>query len=201
MTATDFHHPPLVSAASSPSMFSHPPAVSAADEHRRSSRHLTGLGLGPVQDLTYPAWIKEEAQGYTNDQQTASANIRRLEKRRKRKAPVASGKDSKPFRCDRCNFAFDRKCNLTCHMKTHGVGRGKVVCDEPGCGKAYGRRADVNRHKRTIHQGASFVCEDCGKEFGRSDILMRHDGACHAKKNGQHSMGGSPAESDWTPTM
>ena len=71
---------------------------------------------------------------------------------RKRKSSDSQngGPKHRTFRCEYCDFAFDRKCNLTCHLKTHGVGREDVECPQPGCGKKYGRQADANRHIRTV---------------------------------------------------
>ena len=179
-----YHLRPSISAVSSPAMFSRRPSQPTVQTYNPPQSHINGLGIGPVQDLAYPVFMKDDDQLPSPQTQGDSSNTRRLTSRRKRKGQLSSTKRNRPFRCPYCSFSFDRKCNLTCHLKTHGVGRGKVTCPEPGCGKEYGRQADVNRHIRTAHNGASFTCDDCGKTFGRNDILMRHEESCSVRKSG-----------------
>ena len=173
---------PSFSGAPSPTMFSHRTSQPAVDTNQSQ---LSGLGIGPMQDFTPPVYSKGDEQRESPTPPatpTDTASARRLTKRRKRKESSSSFRRYRPFHCTFCTFSFDRKCNLACHLKTHGVGRGRVTCPEEGCGKEYGRQADVNRHIRTVHHGASFTCEDCGKTFGRNDILMRHEEACARRK-------------------
>ncbi len=173
---------PPFSDASSHTIFSH---HQSQPEVSTDGLQLSGLGIEPVQDLTYPVYIKKDDQHESRSPPTTpidTASAKRLTKRRKRKESPSSFRRYRPFHCPFCTFSFDRKCNLTCHLKTHGVGRGRVTCPEEGCGKQYGRQADVNRHMKSTHHGASFTCDDCGKIFGRNDILMRHEEACLKRK-------------------
>ena len=184
---------PSFPSASPPTMFAHHTSQQA--EETNPSK-LSGLGIGPVQDLAYPVYVKENEQHDSPTPPatpTDTASARRLTKRRRRKESTSSFRRHRPFHCPYCTFSFDRKCNLTCHLKTHGVGRGRVTCPEEGCDKEYGRQADVNRHIRTVHHGASFTCDDCGKNFGRNDILMRHEEACAKRKE---RLGGVLTEED-----
>lgn len=140
-----------LSIASSPSFHSHSTPLSIQEEEEsQSNSNLAGLGLGPVQDLSYLVGATQDGTSESGRLQIKLSNSSRLLKRRKRKESRASDRGDKPFRCPHCSYSFDRKCNLTCHLKVHGVGRGRVTCPEPGCGKEYGRRADVNRHIRTV---------------------------------------------------
>ncbi|RMZ76741.1 hypothetical protein DV737_g4706, partial [Chaetothyriales sp. CBS 132003] len=101
---------------------------------------------------------------------------------------------SRIFACDFCDMKFDRKSNLKDHNRTHGVNKRCVPCHFPGCKKFYGRKADVNRHVRSVsistacphlpfaddagyqfHQKDSVSCEHCHKTFLRSDSLTRHN--------------------------
>ena len=79
-----------------------------------------------------------------------SPSVVEAPKRRKRGNLGVARRNKHCPRCEFCGRGFDRKSNLTTHLKVHDVGRRIVPCDIPGCDKFYGRRADVNRHKRTV---------------------------------------------------
>ena len=127
-----------------------PPHLSASSGHKpittQWSRDWTCAGFSPTRFI-----VKEmnnaSLQPHQQHQQTQPAQDGSVSGR-KRKESSSSFRRYRPFHCPYCTFSFDRKCNLACHLKTHGVGRGRVTCPEEGCGKEYGRQADVNRHIR-----------------------------------------------------
>jgi len=51
------------------------------------------------------------------------------------------------------------------------------VCQEPGCGKAFEWKSNLERHIQTVHRGEKpFTCQEegCGKAFGTGSNLKRH---------------------------
>ncbi|TIB71173.1 hypothetical protein E3Q22_02859 [Wallemia mellicola] len=55
----------------------------------------------------------------------------------------------------------------------------KFSCDYTGCNATFTRVENMLRHKRNIHREKAnpHVCK-CGKEYSRSDILLRHQRTC-----------------------
>ncbi|CAO1619699.1 unnamed protein product [Parajaminaea phylloscopi] len=75
------------------------------------------------------------------------------------------------FRCDVCHKTFDRAFNLKTHRTIHEDQREyPFVCPFAECGKAFARKADCNRHTRSVHlkrgerlrPGSASVAHDLG---------------------------------------
>lgn len=47
-------------------------------------------------------------------------------------------------------------------------------CHWPGCDKAFARQHNCKRHEQLHSNYRPFVCEGCGKNFARMDVLNRH---------------------------
>lgn len=47
-------------------------------------------------------------------------------------------------------------------------------CCFPGCNASYRRKEHLHRHEGKHFQQQTFLCSNCGKQFGRSDTLRRH---------------------------
>lgn len=146
--------------------FSPPPSspsrpVSTVKQEEGSNRSTKPIyGLFP----DFGAWQSGDQQVYYDHPSTGatpSQSPSYIEpvntKKRRRSESEPEHVVNKRFRCEFCGFAFDRKCNLTCHLKVHDVGRREVHCPRPGCDKKYGRRADANRHVRTV-RSANHSC-------------------------------------------
>lgn len=70
------------------------------------------------------------------------------------------------------------------------------MCDE--CGKAYSRKAELDRHRRTNkkHNGiGKYPCGCCGKWFTRDDARLRHERMCEVGE-GSGSGSGKGKERD-----
>lgn len=56
------------------------------------------------------------------------------------------------YQCDVCQKTFDRAFNLKTHQTIHSVHREyPFTCPFDGCGKAFSRKADCNRHTKSVH--------------------------------------------------
>lgn len=47
-------------------------------------------------------------------------------------------------------------------------------CPFPGCGKIFCRPTNLQRHVSALHAGVRHVCSKCGRQYGQSDSLRRH---------------------------
>lgn len=125
--------------------------VKQEEDLNQSTKPIYGLfpDFGAWQSNGQHSYYDHPSTGATPSQ---SPNFIEPVRRQKRKRSESEPEQfvHKRFRCEFCGFAFDRKCNLTCHLKVHDVGRKEVHCPRPGCDKKYGRRADANRHVRTV---------------------------------------------------
>lgn len=60
-------------------------------------------------------------------------------------------RSSRPtYRCKQCGEVFLKRTNLKEHERRHRNRRERAICTEPGCGKDYGRQADLARHNRSV---------------------------------------------------
>ncbi|PMD37863.1 hypothetical protein L207DRAFT_598313 [Hyaloscypha variabilis F] len=83
------------------------------------------------------------------------------------------------FPCDRCPKAFSRQYELTKHKKIHDKPLHCEVCHEFGAAE----KKDLDRHlwsnhpvyaeSNNIRRDSGGEC-DCGRKYGRSDHLVRH---------------------------
>jgi uncharacterized C2H2 Zn-finger protein len=142
-----------------------------------------GLGLTSSLQHTYYSYLEQAHDQLRIVQSTPQPPGKK--RRIRRSSSPGSSRRSRPFSCSVCQQRFERKCNLTTHMRTHGTSdKDLVSCPEPGCTKVYTRQPDVNRHIKTAHEGRQWPCFQCGKVFKRKDILTRHAEACRPYSTG-----------------
>ena len=65
---------------------------------------------------------------------------------------------------------------------------GRFVCDVDGCRKVYKRQCDLTTHNAIKHDGRTFPCDICWREFARRSALRLHVQSVH--------MGEKPYECD-----
>uniref|UniRef100_A0A663DKW4 Uncharacterized protein n=1 Tax=Aquila chrysaetos chrysaetos TaxID=223781 RepID=A0A663DKW4_AQUCH len=106
----------------------------------------------------------------------------------------------RPFGCPRCGKGFPSKGDLKRHQKTHarkpdphlpGTGpgipaklllarppRGPLVPRRPHacteCGKSFGKSRDLKKHQQTHTAARPFSCPQCGRRFRLKQILASH---------------------------
>ena len=80
--------------------------------------------------------------------------------------------DLDPYKCDKCEKAFQWKSNLIRHQVTHEQAR-RFLCES--CDKLFTDGSNLQRHIRAQHIGArSHACPQCGKAFATSSGLKQH---------------------------
>ena len=93
------------------------------------------------------------------------------------------------YACDQCVLHFTQESSLYRHMKVvHKIKvppkktkntaspNSKYECDK--CYMTFSL-ASLYRHKRTVHQGAKFSCDQCDKKFPANSYLRKHKEAVH----------------------
>ena len=68
-----------------------------------------------------------------------------------------------PPTCAECGLQCTTQATLKSHVEVqHGIlevdERRTLTCSEPGCGRAFTRKGNLNTHFRMVHEGRSFVC-------------------------------------------
>ena len=76
-------------------------------------------------------------------------------------------------KCDKCQKIFKDKDNLSRHVKRihYKVDFRKWKCDL--CDKYFGQQGALFTHNK-IHSGIKHPCTQCGKQFTRKDVLLKH---------------------------
>ena len=89
------------------------------------------------------------------------------------------GKGITSYKCDHCSdLEFRLKEDLRKHnLRIHNIR--DHSCTFGLCTKTFGRRSELNKHIRYIHEGIKIMCESCGKSFGKPGDLDRHIKAIH----------------------
>ncbi|XP_043250469.1 zinc finger protein 107-like [Colletes gigas] len=83
----------------------------------------------------------------------------------------------RPFKCQQCDFTFDRASQYDYHYRSIHLGEKSQLCEI--CGKGFFRKADLRTHLN-IHLGTNIcICEVCGRKFNHISNLIRH-GRMHA---------------------
>ncbi|KAL0075730.1 hypothetical protein F4703DRAFT_1330750 [Phycomyces blakesleeanus] len=77
------------------------------------------------------------------------------------------------FKCEVCEKPFDRRYNLSSHMRTHTNER-PFACRHPGCTWKFARTHDLKRHSGQHSDFKPHACPSCPKRFARGDALKRH---------------------------
>lgn len=77
----------------------------------------------------------------------------------------------KPFACDMCDKRFDRKENLSRHIRIH-TGDRRYVCNY--CGKGYTDPSGLKKHVFSKHSGMKFDCDICSVSYKSKEALSRH---------------------------
>ncbi|KAJ3117438.1 hypothetical protein HDU96_006819 [Phlyctochytrium bullatum] len=78
----------------------------------------------------------------------------------------------KPYVC-RCGRSYESKGSWRAHAKQDGAAP-EHVCGVEGCGRAFVRKQDLDRHRGTHGGGMGFECGVCGKRLSRADARNRH---------------------------
>ncbi|KAF7270308.1 hypothetical protein GWI33_016709 [Rhynchophorus ferrugineus] len=90
----------------------------------------------------------------------------------------------KPFKCDHCPGVFKTKARLKKHIRNHtdpNISKRTIPC--PQCKMAMRNKRQLAAHlvthdsedKITDEQTGPFICKLCGKKFGKSSNLKRHE--------------------------
>lgn len=113
---------------------------------------------------------EEEAQDEQEEQEVVQET--RHAKKPRRKAP-------KFHPCPECHRTFDRKYNMTTHLRTHDKARKKPFQCRVGCKKSFDRKHDRERHEASVHrQERLYTCGRCRASFARRDALHKHTDMC-----------------------
>ncbi|CAH1783632.1 unnamed protein product [Owenia fusiformis] len=74
--------------------------------------------------------------------------------------------------CQHCQKMFSQRGNLEKHIRAVHLGARPFECDI--CGKAFGYKHAMIKHKVCHTNEKPFSCEECGRSFRRLDTLVQH---------------------------
>jgi len=93
-------------------------------------------------------------------------------------SPESSGQahyhDPARYYCPYCSRSYDKKYQLTKHLKRH---ERPCPCTYEGCPDSFSENKDLKRHIDEIHlRKRDYSCDGCMRSFSRADNLRRHQG-------------------------
>lgn len=97
--------------------------------------------------------VNESLRPYSQNDQEAPINVakkriplsrQQIRPQRRSKATVSD----QDLQCKQCPKKFDDRSQFVQHGKAHK--NGKIQCRRKGCEKTFNRRADLNRHERSV---------------------------------------------------
>ena len=80
--------------------------------------------------------------------------------------------------CTTCGKGFTSKFCLEQHGTVHTHGK-DYPCTFEGCSKRYVNARGLASHKKTVHDGVYYECEECGRRFGEKSKMTRHFKTVH----------------------
>ena len=80
--------------------------------------------------------------------------------------------------CPKCPRTFRWNSSLTSHLSSaHGDTIKAVTISCEFCGKQFKDKSNLRQH-RYSHIGGPYACKNCGRGFGRKDLLKSHVSKC-----------------------
>ena len=83
--------------------------------------------------------------------------------------------------CGICDYATNRKSNVTQHLAAHGIGE-RFKCDK--CDKDFSQKAHLRTHRASHEKSYNLPskCNQCGKMYQTVEGLKRHIKSMHSEK-------------------
>lgn len=81
-------------------------------------------------------------------------------------------KDDKPYQCAVCSKKFEKSSRLVRHTRVIHEREKQHMCES--CGKAFGSRRCVMKHKKLHAQYKPYQCQFCGSAYLSAQTLKRH---------------------------
>jgi len=124
-------------------------------------------------DLRTPS-IPLSPRSYPHDEESPTNHYSYATASSSRQAEQAPSPDSDgQFRCRKCHKTFKDKKKLKTHKKYHDK---TLKCPVAGCGREFGVKEDLKRHKKEVHDKQRIDCpiRGCGKHYSRRWSVLRH---------------------------
>ena len=94
---------------------------------------------------------------------------------------------TKDFVCDDCGKGFYKMTLLRTHIIVDHLGERRHKCET--CGKAFGRKKNLDKHKDVHSATNKYICGTCGRGFRNDGALWNHR---QLHKRGQKLLRGEP---------
>ena len=91
---------------------------------------------------------------------------------------IIERKETSKHLCHLCDFATNKKWNLTLHLTVHGIGD-RFKCDQ--CDKDFSTQGRLQTHIK-LHSLCPQKCNNCGKMFKTMKNLKEHILDMHSEK-------------------
>ncbi|XP_026481378.1 testis-specific zinc finger protein topi-like [Ctenocephalides felis] len=140
--------------------------------HRYKNRHLSIKLYGPDNVEVHQC---DQCNTTSETYQLLMDHRSKSHPRSLRAAEIAKrNHGQRSFLCEICGKAYTQSSHLWQHLRFH-QGIKPFACTEPGCGRKFTIRPDLNDHIRKSHTGERpFHCTECDKRFLTGSVYYQH---------------------------
>jgi len=134
------------------------------------SRHMKRHGEGKPYKCTFCGNRFDSEKDMEHHLGMGDRNVYRCRAKQDKEMVMRGMSGEMKHVCQECGKGFSTKQNLAVHAVVHS--EKKIQCDK--CDKCYSNSGGLYIHKKKVHEGIKYDCQECGKQFTEKGHRTKH---------------------------